>query len=142
MDRNEPGTSFMPRQGIKGFEEFMVVIEVPNAYTFDMAVSIARSDRFAVIGEPIFAVDPVREKEILDCVASRLHGVGFGREIGVAFFRDQIEANKVIQRNLHGRWRENPEESPVSWRSLNEESRPQLDVIKRHMLRCRSLEVL
>ena len=32
MDRNEPATSFMPTQGIKGFEEFMVVIEIPNAY--------------------------------------------------------------------------------------------------------------
>jgi hypothetical protein len=94
MDRNEPGTSFMPRQGIKGFEEFMVVIEIPNAYTSDMALSIARSDRFAVIGEPIFAVDPVREKEILDWMASRLHGVGFGCEIGVAFFRDQIRSQQ------------------------------------------------
>src|SRR6266566_4584577 len=31
MDRNEPGTLFMPRQGAKVLEEFMVVIEIPNA---------------------------------------------------------------------------------------------------------------
>src|SRR6266702_3277879 len=31
MDRNEPGTLLMPRQGAKGSEEFMVVIEIPNA---------------------------------------------------------------------------------------------------------------
>jgi hypothetical protein len=74
---------------------------------------------------------PIR---ILDWVASRLHGVGFGCEIGVAFFRDQIEANKIIQRNLHGQWRENPEEFPVNLRNLTEESRSQLDVINRHML--------
>jgi hypothetical protein len=52
MDRNEPGTLFMPRQEIKGFEEFMAVIEIPNAYNSDMAVSAAGRPRFAMVGEP------------------------------------------------------------------------------------------
>jgi hypothetical protein len=104
MDRNEPGTLFRPRQGAKGFEEFMVVIEIPNAY-----------GKFWTAWQA-------------GCT------VWVSGEIGVAFFRHQIEANKVIQRNLHGRWRENPEEFPVNWRNLTEESRPQRDVINRHML--------
>jgi hypothetical protein len=52
MDRNEPGTLLMPRQEIKGFEEFMAVIEIPNAYNSDMAVSAAGRPRFAMVGEP------------------------------------------------------------------------------------------
>ena len=66
MDRNEPGTLFMTRQVVKGFEEFMVVIEIPNTYNPDIAVSTAGRPRFAMVGEPIVAVDPVREKEVLD----------------------------------------------------------------------------
>jgi hypothetical protein len=39
------------------FEEFMTLIEIPNAYTLDMAISAKGPERFAVIGEPIVAVD-------------------------------------------------------------------------------------
>ncbi len=44
--------------------------------------------------------DPVREREILDRVAGKLNGTESGPGIGVAFFRDQIEASKVNQRAL------------------------------------------
>jgi CGNR zinc finger len=37
----------------------MALIEIPNAYTADMAVSTAGRGHFAVIGEPIVAVDPI-----------------------------------------------------------------------------------
>jgi predicted RNA-binding Zn ribbon-like protein len=37
------------------FELLIAIIEIPNAYTFNMAVS--GSGRFAVVGEPIVAVD-------------------------------------------------------------------------------------
>ena len=40
-----------------GFEEFMALIEIPNAYNGNMAISDAARGRFAVIGEPIVAVD-------------------------------------------------------------------------------------
>jgi predicted RNA-binding Zn ribbon-like protein len=43
--------------GFEGFEEFMALIEIPNVYDSDMAVSTARRGRFAVIGEPVVAVD-------------------------------------------------------------------------------------
>ena len=51
-------------QGARGFEQFMTLIEIPNAYTSDMAVSTARRGRFAVVGEPIVALD------LIDTVAA------------------------------------------------------------------------
>lgn len=78
--------------------------------------------------------DPVREREILDRAAGTLNGAELGHGTGMAFFRDQIEASKVIQRALHARWREHPRESPVKCRSLTEEIRPELDLINRRML--------
>ena len=47
----------MPRARSEGFEEFIAVIKISNAYNFDMAISAAGPRRFAVIGEPIVAVD-------------------------------------------------------------------------------------
>jgi chorismate mutase-like protein len=78
--------------------------------------------------------DPVREGEILNWVANELSGCNAWREAGVAFFRDQIMANKVIQRGLHNRWRGNPAAFPVRSRRLTAEIRPQLDVINTEML--------
>jgi chorismate mutase len=77
--------------------------------------------------------DPVREEEILDWVANKPPG-GVGPEARVAFFRDQIVANKVIQRGLHDHWRENPADFPARWRGVTEEIRPRLDLVSRHML--------
>lgn len=83
-------------------------------------------------GEPIN--DPVREKVIMDWVSNKMRNMGFGTEIGIAFFRDQIEANKVIQLGLYRHWHANPEEFIASRRSLDSEIRPQLDLINSHML--------
>ena len=57
MDRYQTGIFGMPAARSQGFEEFMALIEIPNVYTFDMATSAAGSKRFAVIGEPVVAVD-------------------------------------------------------------------------------------
>jgi chorismate mutase len=78
--------------------------------------------------------DPVREREILDRAAGKLNVAEPGHAIGMAFFHDQIEASKVIQRALHARWREHPRESPVNCRSLTEEVRPELDLVNGRML--------
>jgi predicted RNA-binding Zn ribbon-like protein len=55
--QDQPGTLHMPTARNKGFEQCMAHIEIPNAYTYNMAVSTAVRERFAVIGEPIVAVD-------------------------------------------------------------------------------------
>jgi chorismate mutase-like protein len=78
--------------------------------------------------------DPARETEILDWVATRLPSGGVGPDTGVAFFRDQIVANKIIQHGPHRHWRESPADLPVGGRRLTDEIRPQFDVINRHML--------
>ena len=77
--------------------------------------------------------DPAREKEILDCVASVPGSIG-GGAAGVAFFRDQIMANKIIQRGFEQHWREKPADFPVRWHHPTEEIRPKFDVINRPML--------
>src|SRR5258708_23522681 len=52
--------------------------------------------------------DPVRERRVLEA-ASALIGTGTRRDAGLRFARDQIEANRVIQRELHQRWYAHPE---------------------------------
>jgi predicted RNA-binding Zn ribbon-like protein len=64
MDRTSLAHYSCLWQGAKSFEEFMTLIEIPNAYTSDMAVSIVGRERFAVVGEPIVAVD------LIDTVAA------------------------------------------------------------------------
>jgi predicted RNA-binding Zn ribbon-like protein len=49
----------MPAARVQGFEEFMMLIEIPNICNSDMAVSGAGRGRFAIIGEPVVAVDLV-----------------------------------------------------------------------------------
>jgi hypothetical protein len=56
MDRTSLAHYLCPRQGVEGFEEFMPLIEIPNVCNSGTAVSTGRG-RFAVIGEPIVAVD-------------------------------------------------------------------------------------
>ena len=60
-------------------------------------------------GQPID--DRAREPEILQDVAGALEA-GPYQQAGIQFFRDQIEANKVIQRGLHHRWHAHPRRGP------------------------------
>jgi chorismate mutase len=82
-------------------------------------------------GNPID--DPVRELEILQWAARALNGSGLYQRIGMQFFRDQIEANKVIQRELHHRWNRHPEEVPAVNPDLASEIRPKLDQLTRQI---------
>jgi chorismate mutase-like protein len=77
--------------------------------------------------------DPIREGEILDWVSNKTPD-GFGYEARMAFFRDQITANKAIQRGLHDHWRDNPADIPTRWHGATEKVRPRLDAVNRHML--------
>ena len=78
--------------------------------------------------------DLVRELEILESMASTLKRAELQHPLRIEFFRDQIEANKVIQRSLYRYWSVHPEEFPVGRRHLTAELRPQLDLLNRHML--------
>ncbi len=78
--------------------------------------------------------DSAREKEILDWVVGKLPDDSPVNEVVLAFFRDQIAANKVLQRGLHNYWRNHSAVYPGRKRDLAQEIRPQLDVINRRML--------
>jgi chorismate mutase len=84
-------------------------------------------------GRPVY--DPIRERKILDSVARRLNGPHAFPEVGMQFFRDQIEANKVLQCGLHEHWHDHPDELPVVIRDLAAEVRPRLDHVTGQMLR-------
>ncbi|WP_374194794.1 chorismate mutase [Streptomyces sp. VRA16 Mangrove soil] len=73
--------------------------------------------------------DPARERQILDDVAARSVGLGLDPGFAQAVFRDQIEANKVVQRGLYARWDAHPEERPTERPDLATEVRPALDRI-------------
>ncbi|MEU5951754.1 chorismate mutase [Streptomyces sp. NPDC047525] len=69
-------------------------------------------------GSPID--DPAREKQVLDDVARQARELGADPEATVRIFRDQIEANKVVQRELHRRWDADPSQVPVEKPDLGE----------------------
>jgi chorismate mutase len=83
-------------------------------------------------GEPID--DRVREDEVLKAVASALEASGSYQRAGMQFFRDQIEASKVIQRGLHHRWYAHPEEVPAAHRGLASDVRPKIDRINTRII--------
>lgn len=78
--------------------------------------------------------DPVREKAILDDVAARAVGLGLDPDAVTAVFRDQIQANKLVQRGLYARWDAHPEERPTERPDLVKEVRPVLDRITTQLL--------
>nr|WP_202121624.1 chorismate mutase [Streptomyces sp. BA2] len=56
--------------------------------------------------------DPAREQQVLDDVARQARELGADPEATVRIFRDQIEASKVVQRELHRRWDADPSQAP------------------------------
>jgi chorismate mutase len=78
--------------------------------------------------------DPVREQLILQSTACALNATRLDHQMGVQFFLDQVEANKVIQRGLLHHWHRHPEEVPVTIPNLATEVRPSLDRITTQMM--------
>lgn len=62
-------------------------------------------------GRPID--DPAREQQVLDAVARQAEETGADPRATVRIFRDQIEANKVVQRALHHKWDADPASAPA-----------------------------
>ncbi|MFJ8593947.1 chorismate mutase [Streptomyces sp. NPDC093598] len=78
--------------------------------------------------------DPVREARILDDVRTRAAALGLDPDAVAAVFRDQIEANKLVQRGLYARWDANPGERPTERPDLTKVVRPALDRITTGLL--------
>ncbi|MFD7668347.1 chorismate mutase [Streptomyces sp. NPDC059788] len=64
--------------------------------------------------------DPVREQQVLDAVARQAAELGTDPRRAARIFRDQIEANKLVQRGLHRRWDAYPAQAPVERPDLGE----------------------
>ncbi|MEU6674920.1 gamma subclass chorismate mutase AroQ [Streptomyces sp. NPDC046925] len=73
--------------------------------------------------------DPAREQQVLDDVARQARELGADPEATVRIFRDQIEANKVVQRELHRRWDADPSQAPTP------EERPDLAEVRKEINR-------
>ncbi|MFF3455134.1 chorismate mutase [Streptomyces sp. NPDC002730] len=69
-------------------------------------------------GSPID--DPAREKQVLDGVAQQARDLGADPEATVRIFRDQIEANKLVQRALFHRWDADSSRAPTERPDLAE----------------------
>ncbi|MEE4492919.1 gamma subclass chorismate mutase AroQ [Streptomyces sp. BE230] len=57
--------------------------------------------------------DPVREQQVLDTAARQAREAGADPAATTRILRDQIEANKRVQRALHRRWDADPTRAPV-----------------------------
>lgn len=57
--------------------------------------------------------DPAREQEVLRAVAEQARQLGADPAVTVRFFRDQIEASKLVQRGLHRAWEADPGRAPT-----------------------------
>src|SRR5947208_9192944 len=58
--------------------------------------------------------DPAREQVVLDNVAAQAQQLGADPDEIRVIFRDQIEANKTVQRGLFQRWTDHPDEAPTT----------------------------
>ncbi|WP_053851023.1 chorismate mutase [Streptomyces sp. NRRL B-24085] len=71
--------------------------------------------------------DPAREQQVLDNVAAQAELLGADPAEIRVIFRDQIEANKVVQRGLYRRWTNHPDEAPTT--------KPDLGVVRQEINR-------
>lgn len=97
-------------------------------------LQIADKVAAAKFGTPSPIDDPVREQQILDSVAAKAPGLGLDAAGVVRFFRDQIEANKAVQRGLYARWTEDPGTRPPGRPDLGTEVRPVIDRLNAGLL--------
>lgn len=107
---------------------------VPLADVSAERVQVADLVAAAKFGTPSPIDDPVREQAVLDAAAARSVEMGIDPEVSKRIFRDQIEANKLVQRALFERWTERPEQAPTERPDLATEVRPKLDRITTQLL--------
>jgi chorismate mutase len=109
----QPGTAADPLGGL-------VALAIERIDTADL-VSAAK------FGTPQPIDDPAREQQVLNAVAAQSPGMGVSPTESAQFFRDQIEANKVVQRGLYQQWTAHPALRPATKPDLTTLVRPVLD---------------
>jgi chorismate mutase len=88
----------------------------------------------AKFGSPQPIDDPAREQQELKAVAAQSPGLGINPAESTQFFRDQIEASKVVQRGLYQRWTAQPALRPADKPDLTKTVRPELDKLTTEIL--------
>jgi chorismate mutase len=71
--------------------------------------------------------DPAREQQVLDNVAAQARQLGADPDEIRVIFRDQIEANKIVQRGLFQHWTDHPDQAPTT--------KPDLSVVRQEINR-------
>ncbi|MFI9587769.1 chorismate mutase [Streptomyces sp. NPDC052236] len=77
--------------------------------------------------------DPSREKQVLDAMAEEARGLGLDPAEATAVFKDQIEANKLVQRELFLAW-DSGTARPPEHRPTLAEIRPLIDSVNHRLL--------
>ncbi|WP_372412216.1 chorismate mutase [Streptomyces luteireticuli] len=73
-----------------------------------------------ISGKPI--EDSAREEQVLEAMNAEAQRLHLDQAVVRQIFKDQIEANKLVQQGLHDRWKDYPQERP--------DSAPDLDHIR------------
>lgn len=117
-----PAPSSPPASATTGQNELapLVALSVSRINTAD-AVSAAK------FGTPALIDDSAREQQVITAARLKAQAMQIGPEEVTRFFRDQIEANKVVQRGLYQQWTSHPEQRPGNKPDLAKVIRPELD---------------
>ncbi|GGC79995.1 hypothetical protein GCM10011396_29120 [Undibacterium terreum] len=71
--------------------------------------------------------DPAREQQILDDIGSRAKQAGLDAKLAKDFFQSQFDAGKIIQLQLHAKWRQQHLPNFDNAPDLGRDVRPVLD---------------
>jgi chorismate mutase len=78
--------------------------------------------------------DPVREQKLLDSVKSQSETMGLPSAWTLHFFREQMEAAKLVQYQLFAQWRKEHQGTFANTVDLGATIRPQLDALTPRLL--------
>ncbi|MFF4283368.1 gamma subclass chorismate mutase AroQ [Streptomyces kronopolitis] len=73
--------------------------------------------------------DPAREQQVIDTVRAQAAKVGADPRTIEMIFRDQMTANKIVQRGLYQSWERDPSKVPDERPDLAKDVRPVIDRI-------------
>ncbi|MDH6567444.1 chorismate mutase [Streptomyces sp. SAI-117] len=118
----DPGTATAPHTAALSLSPLRPVVELA-------ADRLATADLVAAAkwGTDSPIDDPAREQQVLDNVAAQAQQLGADPDEIRVIFRDQIEANKVVQRDLFQRWTDHPDQAPTT--------KPDLSVVRQEINR-------
>ena len=119
------GTTATPHSVVRSLSALHPVVELA-------AARLATADLVAAAkwGTDSPIDDPAREQQVLDTVAAQATQLGADPDEIRVIFRDQIEANKTVQRGLFQRWTDHPDQAPTS--------KPDLSVVREQINRITS----